>query len=135
MITCIAGLTHNLYQNLRQVIKQYQNADLPRESHNRDIRQSRATESEIHELVSQVSKELSPWGSGITLDMVEKLYCLEDSSDTVRIQASKLSTPRSTSSIYETNETEPIHFFSDLGGTEVLTSSFLYQLEKLMQWN
>ena len=50
---------------------------------------SKATEEEIEELLAQVGRDLEPWrDSGITLEMVEKGYCTEDISESMRIQVS-----------------------------------------------
>lgn len=48
---------------------------------------SRATPTEIQQLLSQVSRDLAPWKeSGITLEMVEKAYCTEEIIESMRIQ-------------------------------------------------
>ena len=38
------------------------------------------------ELLSQAARDLEPWKSGITLEMVERLYCVPEAIDTFRIQ-------------------------------------------------
>ena len=50
---------------------------------------SKATEEEIRELLSQPERDLAGWKDGITLEMVERLYCVPESSDTMRIQVIK----------------------------------------------
>lgn len=47
---------------------------------------TQATPEEIEELLSQVSREFEPWKAGITLEMVERLYCVPESFSTMRIQ-------------------------------------------------
>ena len=45
---------------------------------------SKATPEEVKELLSQVQKDFSPWrGPGISLDMVERLYCINLESKTM----------------------------------------------------
>jgi len=53
----------------------------------RDTR-SKATEAEIGELLSQVGRDLEPWkgSGGISLEMVEKVYCMESVGESMRIQ-------------------------------------------------
>lgn len=48
--------------------------------------ESRATKAEIRELLSQVARDLEPWKDGISLEMVERLYCVPESVDTLRFQ-------------------------------------------------
>ena len=53
----------------------------------------KATEEEVEELLAQVGRDLEPWKeSGITLEMVEKAYCTEDISESMRIQVRVSST-------------------------------------------
>ena len=52
---------------------------------------SQASEEEIAQLLSQIKRDLTPWQKGISLEMVERLYCIEASSLTTRIQVLPLS--------------------------------------------
>ena len=48
---------------------------------------SKATEAEVQELLSQVGRDLEPWKeSGISLEMVEKVYCMESVGESARFQ-------------------------------------------------
>ena len=48
---------------------------------------SKATHAEVQELLSVAARELEPWQDGVTLEMVERLYCVPEATDTMRIQA------------------------------------------------
>ena len=52
---------------------------------------SKATHAEVQELLSVAARELEPWQDGVTLEMVERLYCVPEATDTMRIQARSLS--------------------------------------------
>lgn len=48
---------------------------------------SRATQAEVDGLLSQIARDLKPWKeSGISLEMVEKAYCTEEISESMRFQ-------------------------------------------------
>lgn len=48
---------------------------------------SKATEAEVLELLAQVGRDMEPWKtSGISLEMVEKAYCMESIGESMRIQ-------------------------------------------------
>jgi len=63
----------------------------------REGQNSQATAKEIEKLLSNVELELRPWAkSGITLEMVERAYCLTERTDSMRFQVLPTLWPRST---------------------------------------
>lgn len=53
---------------------------------------SQASKDEIQQLLSQASRELEPWKNGVSLEMVERLYCIDDAEDSMRIQVQAFQT-------------------------------------------
>ena len=45
---------------------------------------------EVQKLVSRVSWDLDPWKDGISLEMVERMYCIPEAHPSFRFQASHL---------------------------------------------
>lgn len=55
----------------------------------REGQSSQATAKEIEQLLSNIERELKPWAkSGITLEMVERVYCFSTWTASLRLQVS-----------------------------------------------
>ena len=69
-----------------------------------------ATPEEVNRLLSSIDRELEPWKqAGITLEMVERAYCLEATTEGMRVQVHSifLSSPQLQTELADASASSP----------------------------